>query len=83
MNKQIKELAEHKDIFGQPLFVGDAVVFPNNNSMFVGTIIKLNPKMVKITRVGAKYSWKQNKYPEDIVKVSGTEVTMYLLKNSH
>jgi len=50
--------------------------------MYVGTITKLNPKMIKVKRVGTKYSWEQNKYPEDLAKVSGPEVTMYLLTKS-
>jgi hypothetical protein len=47
--------------------------------MYVGTVIKLNPKMIKVRRVGTKYKWEQNKYPSDLAKVSGPEVTMYLL----
>lgn len=74
-------IAKHHDILGQPLDVGDAVVFPSSNSMYVGMITKLNPKMVKVKRVGTKYSWEQNKYPADLAKVSGAEVTMYLLKH--
>lgn len=71
---------EHKDILGQLLEVGDAVVFPSSNSMYVGTVTKLNPKMVKVKRVGAKSKWGEiNKYPTDLAKVSGPEVTMYLL----
>jgi len=78
----MKPTIQHSDILGQPLDVGDAVVFPASNSMYVGTITKLNPKMVKVKRVGTKYSWEQNKYPADLAKVSGAEVTMYLLKQS-
>jgi hypothetical protein len=76
-----KELPQHNDFFGQPLAVGDAVVFPSSNAMWVGIVDKIHPKMIKVTRVGTKYAWKQNKYPVDLVKVSGPEVTMYLLKN--
>jgi hypothetical protein len=72
----------HTDLFGQPLAVGDCVAFPNTNHMLVGTVIKLNPKMVKIKRVDTKWTWSMNKYPNDLVKVHGAEVTMYLLKNS-
>lgn len=75
-----KTIPEHKDILGQPLMVGDAVVFPSSNSMYIGTITKLNPKMIKVKRVGS-YNWEQNKYPDDLVRVHGPEVTMYLLKN--
>ncbi len=74
----VKVIPEHKDILGQPLSVGDAVVYPSSNSMYVGTIVKLNPKMVKVKRVG-RSKWESNKYPQDLARVSGPEVTMYLL----
>lgn len=70
---------EHRDILGQSLAIGDPVVYPVSNSMCVGTVVKLNPKMVKVRQVGSK--WEQNKYPTDVARVSGAEVTMYLLKN--
>lgn len=76
-------IPEHRDILGQLLALGDCVVFPSSNSMYVGTITKFNPKMVKVKRVGTKYSWEQNKYPSDLAKVSGPEVTMYLLSKQN
>lgn len=72
---------DHRDVLGQPLAVGDCVVFPSSNSMYVGTVVKLNPKMVKVKRVGTRSTWEQNKYPADLARVSGAEVTLYLLKN--
>ena len=75
-------IPDHRDLLGQPLAVGDAVVFPSSNTMYVGTITKLNPKMIKVRRVGTRSKWEQNKYPEDLAKVSGPEVTMYLLTKS-
>ncbi len=72
----------HNDLFGQSLEIGDCVVFPSSNSMLVGTVAKLNPKMVRVKRVHTKYAWEQNKYPDALVKVQGSEVTWYLLKNS-
>jgi hypothetical protein len=74
-------IPEHCDILGQPLVVGDCVVYPVMNTMYVGTVTKLNPKMVKVKRVGTRRSSEQNKYPADLAKVNGAEVTMYLLKN--
>ena len=75
---------EHCDILGQPLEVGDCVVYPSHNTMYIGTVTKLNPKMVKVKRVGAKYyTREQNKYPADLAKVNGAEVTMYLLKHQN
>lgn len=73
---------DHRDLLGQPLAIGDAVVYPSTNTMYVGTVTKLNPKMVKVKRVGTKYSSEKNKYPQDLVRVSGPEVTMYLLTKS-
>ena len=72
---------QHSDLFGQPLELGDCVVYPRSNSMTVGTVAKLNPKMVGVTSVG--HSWGNcNKYPKELVKVSGAEVTMYLLRKT-
>jgi hypothetical protein len=73
-----KTPVQHSDLFGQPLEVGDCVVYPRSNSMTVGTVAKLNPKMVGVK--GIERWGSCNKYPQELVKVSGSEVTMYLLK---
>lgn len=76
-----KEEIAHKDKLGRPLTVGDCVVYPDFNSLGIGTIKKLNPKMVRVVPVGTKYrSNGSNKYPQDVVIVDGPEVTMYLLQ---
>ena len=72
---------QHSDLFGQPLEIGDCVVYPRNTNMHVGTVAKLNPKMVGVKGVGTRWG-DCNKYPQELVKVSGSEVTMYLLKKS-
>lgn len=71
---------EHKDKLGRLIKLGDFVAYPDRNSLAVGIIKKLNPKMVGIGRLKSK--WSQNKYPQDIVLLEGPEVSMYLLKNS-
>lgn len=76
-----KELPQHNDFFGQPLELGDCVVYPRGNSMHVGTVSKINPKMVGIKGVARWGSC--NKYSSELVKVSGPEVTMYLLKRQN
>lgn len=77
---------KHQDLFGKLLAVGDCVVYPQTNSLYVGTVVKLNPKMVKVKNIKTSpsrwYSGETNKYPIDLVKVDGPEVTMFLLKNS-
>jgi hypothetical protein len=50
--------------------------------MNVGTVAKLNPKMVGVKGVSNRWA-DCNKYPQELVKVSGSEVTMYLLRNKN
>jgi hypothetical protein len=76
-----KITVEHNDLFGQPLELGDCVVYPRSNSMMVGTVAKFNPKMVGVKGVGSRWG-DCNKYPQELVKVAGSEVTMYLLKKT-
>lgn len=73
---------EHQDKLGRSLAEGDCVAYPDHNTLCIGTITKLNPKMVKVVQVGAKGYWTRgtNKYPTDIVKLDGEAVTLYLLK---
>lgn len=75
-----KIIPEHRDKLGRVLSVGDCVVYPQSNCLIIGTIKKFNPKMIKVCNIGGK--WEHNKYPNDLVKVEGPEVTLYLIKNS-
>ena len=79
-----KEMPQHKDILGRVLNEGDCVAFCQNNTMCIGTISKVNPKMLKVVAVGSKGYWGRgtNKYPKDLVKLDGEDVTMYLLMNT-
>lgn len=79
-NKQII----HNDKLGRPLAEGDCIAYPEHNSLSVGTIIKINPKMIKVQRVGSTGYWARgtNKYPNETVKLDGPDVTLYLLKNT-
>jgi hypothetical protein len=79
--KTTKTPVQHSDLFGQPLEIGDCVVYPRSNSMMVGTVAKHNPKMVGVKGVGTRWG-DCNKYPQELVKVSGSEVTMYLLRKT-
>jgi hypothetical protein len=72
---------EHKDLFGQPLEIGDCVVYPRSTNMMVGIVAKLNPKMIGVKGVSNRWG-DCNKYPTELVKVAGAEVTMYLLKKT-
>jgi hypothetical protein len=75
-----KEVPAHKDKLGRLIKIGDCVAYPDSNSLVVGVVKKLNPKMIGVSRIKAK--WTQNKYPQDMVLLEGPEVTMYMLKES-
>jgi len=76
-----KVIPEHKDKLGRVLAVGDAVCYPVSNTLYVGTVIKLNSKMVKVQKISkSRYPSELNKYPDDIIKLDSAEVTFYALQ---
>lgn len=77
-----KEEIIHKDRLGRELNVGDCVAYPAGNTLVIGVIKKINPKMVGVSALGKARTWgsAKNKYPMDCVKLDGPEVTMYLLR---
>lgn len=70
---------EHTDILGNALKVDDTVVYPSHNSLKIGVVKKLNPKMVNVVAVGRKYP--DRKYPQELLVVNDPKITMYMLKN--
>lgn len=77
-----KEEIVHKDRLGRTLAVGDCVAYPSGNTLIIGVIKKINPKMVGVSAIGKNRAWSsaKNKYPMDCVRLDGPEVTMYLLR---
>jgi hypothetical protein len=80
MNKEFT----HFDKLGKMITVGDYVAFPQSNILTIGTVIKLNLKMVKIRKVNHKSSMyntgEYNRYSNDLVILNGPDVTAYLLR---
>jgi hypothetical protein len=77
-----KEVPEHRDLLGRLLNVGDCVAYPSSNSLVVGIVKKLNPKMIGVSQLGEDRWGDSNKYSNDLVILDGPDVTMYLIKNS-
>ena len=75
-----KEIPAHKDILGTTIQVGDVVAYPDHNSMRIGSITKLNPKMVNVKAVQKSYN--DRKYPHELLVVNDPKITMYMLKNA-
>ena len=75
-----KAIPEHNDIMDQPLELGDAVALPSSNSLVIGFVDRINPKMIGVKIVG----WRKhiNKYPRDLIKIDQGMATLYLLKHT-
>ena len=75
-----KEIPVHKDKLGRTISVGDFVAFPQSNSLSVGKITKINPKMVKVLLL-PRAKTDYNKYPDDVVRLDASDMTWFMLKN--
>ena len=75
-----KEIPEHKDILGTKIKVGDIVAYPDHNRMKIGTVDKINPKMVNVRAVGKSYH--DRKYPHELLTIDDPKITMYMLKHN-
>lgn len=77
----MKALPEHKDKLGKIINIDDVVAYPSHNSLAIGKVVKLNNKMVKVTKIiaGKRKDSGTNKYPYDVVKLNPEDVTFYLL----
>jgi hypothetical protein len=84
MTSKVKEEIVHKDRLGRVIKIGDCVAYPSGNTLVIGVVKKLNPKMVGVSELGKSRTWgsAKNKYPMDCVRLDGPEVTMYLLKGN-
>lgn len=78
------EETKHFDKLGKLITVGDYVAFPESNMLTIGTVIKLNLKMVKVRKLNHKPSTYNtgayNKYSYDLVILNGPDVTAYILR---
>lgn len=76
---------QFRDKLNQIINIGDCVVYSLHNSLDIGLVVKINPKMVKIKKIEPPRKWHSltyNRYPYDIVKIEGPIVSMFILKKS-
>lgn len=82
---KLKKVDVHYDIVDSPIRENDVVAFLmsvgcyRGHSMSVGRVEKLNPKMIRVRKIGSKIT--KSVYPHDCVKLDSEAVTMYILKN--
>ncbi len=71
----------HKDILGNDIKLGDVCVYPAHNTMKIGSITKLNPKMIDVVEIGKSY-WTR-RYPTDVYLITNDpKLSLHILKKS-
>ena len=76
-------MTEHLDLLGREVKIDDHVAFSHHNSLYVGKIVKVTPKQVRVVPVG-KGRYREEgmlKYTNQCCLVGGPELTFHILKN--
>lgn len=75
--------ADHRDLLGREVAEGDAVAYTHHNSLYVGKVIKITPKQVRVIDMLSKYRNDTGylKYTNQCVLIGGPDLTAHLLKN--
>ena len=81
---QPKQPIKHIDRLGRSIDLGSIVAYASSNTLEIGKVVKLNPKMIKILPLAARGRRvsETNKYPSETVVLEGADVSMYLLKHA-
>jgi hypothetical protein len=74
---------QHLDLLGREVNIDDAVAFTHHNTLYVGKVIKVTPKQVRVIDMLSKYRNDTGylKYTNQCVLIGGPDLTMHLLKN--
>lgn len=77
------EHEDHRDLLGREVKEDDAVAFTHHNTLYVGKVIKITPKQVRVVPMLTTYRSDKGylKYTNQCVLIGGPELTMHLLKN--
>lgn len=80
--KTTKEPIDALDALGQKIVLDAVVAAPYTKSMlFIGRVVKISPKTVKVRRLGKSDGWTEQKYHEEVVVISDNPATtMYVLQ---
>jgi len=74
---------DHRDLLGRTVSEGDAVAYTHHNSLYVGKVIKITPKQVRVIDMLSNYRNDTGylKYTNQCVLIGGPDLTAHLLKN--
>jgi hypothetical protein len=72
----------HKDLIGNNIAVGSYVVIPTGRVLSLGTVTKLNPKMITVLKVKtSRFAHREERrYPKDLLVIDDPKITLYMLK---
>jgi hypothetical protein len=70
------------DIFGRQLSHGDTVAYSHFNQLYVGTIVRVTEKMIRVRPISTHSKHDHLKWPKQAVLVDSALVTMYALKSA-
>ena len=75
---------QHHDLLGREVKESDTVAFVHHNLMYVGKVIKVTPKQVRVVPMASKYHGDIGylKYTNQCVLVGGPDLTMWILKKT-
>lgn len=71
---------EHRDCLGRKVTEGDHVAFSHHNTLYVGQVLKMTPKQVRVKPIGT--NWRSEgmlKYTTQCCLVGGPELTYHIL----
>ncbi len=70
------------DRLGQPIEVGSIVCAPDTKtSMFIGRVIKITPKQLRLENLDSAYKSEPYKYHKEVVCIDHMQETiMYMIK---
>ena len=74
---------DHNDLLGREVKVEDYVAFCHHNSLYVGKVIKVTPKQVRVVPLLSNYRSDTGylKYTNQCVLIGGPDLTAHLLKS--
>ena len=74
---------DHKDCLGRVVNIEDYVAFSHHNTLYVGKVIKVTPKQVRVIPLLTDYRRDEGylKYTAQCCLVGGPELTYHILKH--
>ena len=80
--KVVKTKQPHLDILGRELAEGDFVAAPYHNSMVISKIIRITPKMLRLSKLNTVHKKEFTRYPFECALLPRDDVTFHILRTA-